>query len=163
MKRVVIMGIDPGLANLGWGVIASDGTRSELLEFGCLTTKADTPTSWRLRFLYEGLAEISARFEPALIGVETLYFARNTKSAIDVAQARGAAVAAVASADTPIHDITPLQIKQALTGYGRAEKNQIQRMVQTILNLEDIPRPDHAADALAIAIACAHGMKRLMR
>jgi len=157
---VVVMGLDPGLANLGFGIVRSDGMQSELVDYGAITTQADELMPRRLRELFDATTELSRKHRPAFVAVETLYFARNTKTAIQVAQARGAVLAALARDDAHVLDMTPLQVKLALTGYGRADKRQIQMMIRTILGLEDIPRPDHAADALALAIACAHTLRR---
>ena len=158
--EVIVMGLDPGLAALGYGVIATDTIQSRFIECGALTTPASEPLAQRLRTIFDELSALADKHKPDFVAVETLYFAKNTKTAIVVAQARGAALAALADGRAEVRDITPLQIKQALTGYGRAEKYQIQIMVKTILGLNDIPRPDHAADALAAALACAHSLKR---
>ncbi|MCX7048856.1 MAG: crossover junction endodeoxyribonuclease RuvC [Candidatus Sumerlaeota bacterium] len=159
-SEIIVMGLDPGLAALGYGVIATDTIQSRLIEYGALTTPADEPLAQRLRAIYVAISALVEKHKPEFAAVETLYFAKNTRTAIVVAQARGAALAALAGGRAEVRDITPLQIKQALTGYGRAEKHQIQAMVKTILCLSEIPRPDHAADALAAAIACAHTLRR---
>jgi crossover junction endodeoxyribonuclease RuvC len=157
---VTILGIDPGLANVGYGVIRTDGVDSELVEFGAITTRPKQAPADRLLAIFNGLKSLTAKHTPEIVIVETLYFAKNTRSAMDVAQARGVALAAVALDVSDVREITPLQIKQALTGYGRADKRQIQRMTQTLLNLDEPPRPDHASDALAAALACAHSLRR---
>ena len=158
---VIVLGIDPGLAHLGYGAITTDGVQSQLVEYGEVKTEASEPMAQRLRRIFDSVCELVERRRPDYVAIETLYFAKNTKTAIQVAQARGVALAAVAVEGAEVREITPLQIKQALTGYGRAEKRQIQLMVRTVLGLAEIPRPDHAADALAAAIACAHSLRRL--
>lgn len=160
-RGAVILGIDPGLANVGFGVITSNGMESSLVEYGTVRTKAGEPSHERLLHIFHELRKVAEKAKPDYVAIETLYFAKNTKSAMDVAQARGVALAAIALDEGVIvREITPLQIKQAMTGYGRADKAQIQRMTQMLLHLDDVPRPDHAADALGVALTCAHTLRR---
>jgi crossover junction endodeoxyribonuclease RuvC len=150
-----ILGIDPGYAILGYGVVDKDGNRYTLAECGILTTEAGRDMPGRLKDIYAGLMTLIAEFEPDVASVEELYFNTNAKTAIRVGEARGAAILACANSDLPIYEYTPLQIKQALSGYGRAEKQQIQEIVKSVLGLKEVPRPDDAADAVAAAIC--HG------
>ena len=151
-----ILGIDPGYAIMGWGVIDVEGNRFRVVAYDSLLTDKETPMPERLKELYEGLTEIILKYHPDEASIEELYFNNNAKTAILVGEARGVAVLACADGNIQINEYTPLQIKQALVGYGRAEKKQIQEMVKTILNLEKVPKPDDTADALAAAICHAH-------
>ncbi len=150
-----ILGIDPGYAILGYGIVEQKGNRFTPVEFGAVTTDAGSPMPDRLKHLYNSLMEIITEYEPEVAAIEELFFNTNAKTAIMVGQARGVAVLACANSGVEIFEYTPLQIKQALVGYGRADKNQIQVMVKTILNLDKVPKPDDTADALAAAIC--HG------
>lgn len=154
MKR--ILGVDPGLANTGWGVLDADGSRLVHIDHGTIATEAGTAEQERLFAIFSGVTELVQRYRPSLLGVEALYFAKNRKSAIPVAQARGVVLVAAAKEEVHAESHTPQDIKQALTGNGRAEKHQVQEMVRLLLGIEEIPRPDHAADALAAAICCYH-------
>ncbi|MBP3348194.1 MAG: crossover junction endodeoxyribonuclease RuvC [Clostridia bacterium] len=147
-----VIGIDPGLALMGFGVVESDGYRFKVLDYGVLETPAHTKDGDRLLCLFKGLNELFEKYQPDAVSVEELFFNKNVKTAIAVGQARGVALLAVTNFGIPLFEYTPLQAKQAVVGYGRAEKQQIQHMVKTILNLKEIPKPDDAADALAIAI-----------
>lgn len=149
---MIILGIDPGTARMGWGVIRSLKGVQSLLAFGCITTSADLPAEDRLLILRQELEKLLRTYKPNLVGVEKLFFAKNTKTALKVAEARGIVLVTLRGACIPIMEFTPLQVKQTLTGYGRADKRQMQIMVKTLLKLKDIPKPDDAADALAIAI-----------
>jgi len=153
---MTILGVDPGYAILGWGVVAYHASRYSLLGCGAIETDKDAPWPERLKTIYAGLVEAIERYSPDVCAVEELFFNSNQKTAIKVGEARGAAVLACANAGLPVFEYTPLQVKQALTGYGRAEKQQIQEMVRLILGLEQAPRPDDAADAVAIAICHAN-------
>lgn len=155
MDSTIIMGIDPGLANTGWGVIRSSGTRLSPIAYGCITTtnKSDLPT--RLAIIHDNLIEIIDHYLPRSLSVEGIYFGANAKSAIPTAQARGAALVACAYKGLEYGEYTPMQIKQALVGTGTADKRQIQYMVRAVLKLDHEPHPDHAADALAAAITHA--------
>ena len=151
-NRRIVLGIDPGTAILGYGVVATDGETLEAVEFGVLTTPASRPLTSRLLLLFEGLTEVMDRAHPTEVAVEQLFFSRNVQSAFAVGQARGVAVLAAARRGLPVSEYTPQQVKQAVAGYGKATKLQVQSMVQMMLSLSQLPEPDDAADALAIAI-----------
>ena len=153
---LIILGIDPGLAIMGWGVIEAMGQRLRLIQYGALTTEAGTPTPQRLRSIQLGVKDLIALYKPDEIAFEELFFARNVTTALTVGAARGVAVVAAAEYTENLYEYTPMQIKQAITGYGKAEKRQIQEMVRLLLNMEAIPKPDDAADGLATAITHAH-------
>ena len=151
-----ILGIDPGYAILGYGIIEMRGNRFKVIDYGAVTTEAGMEMPDRLKVLYNSLMELIGRFEPEVASVEELYFNTNAKTAILVGQARGVALLACSNSGLEIAEYTPLQIKQALVGNGRAEKKQVQFMVKTILNLKEAPKPDDTADALAAAICHGH-------
>lgn len=153
---MIILGIDPGLALMGYGVIEAEAGRQRLITYGCITTMAHSPTPQRLRSIYTGISQLMDIYHPDDVAFEELFFAQNVTTAINVAQARGVAVAAVAMRTENLYEYTPLQIKQAITGYGRAEKQQIQNMVKLMLNMDAPAKPDDAADALAAAITHAN-------
>ena len=150
-----ILGIDPGYAIMGWGIIDKKGSSFVPVAYGSIETEKETPMPERLKHLYDSLMEIIAEYEPEEVGIEELYFNNNAKTAIFVGQARGVALLACTNSGVDIFEYTPLQIKTAMTGFGRAEKKQIQAMVKKILNLDSVPKPDDTADALAAAIC--HG------
>jgi len=145
-----VMGIDPGLATTGYGIVDRDGDSYILVEAGVITTPPEEPLARRLKTIYEGMQELIAEFHPDELAVEELYFAKNVKTAISVAQARG--VVLLAAHELPIAGYTPLEVKLQITGFGRAVKHQIQGMVTRLLGLKTRPQPDDAADALAIAL-----------
>lgn len=147
-----ILGIDPGTGILGFGVIEIVKNKPALVDAGVITTPAHTPLPERLDDIYNSLQEIIAETKPDQVSIEKLFFTRNITTAISVAEARGVAELVAHQNNCEIHEYTPLQIKQTLTGYGKAEKKQVQEMVKRELNLETIPKPDDAADALAAAI-----------
>jgi crossover junction endodeoxyribonuclease RuvC len=151
-----ILGIDPGTATTGFGVIEKTGGKLKFVDAGVITTPPDMSMPSRLSEIYAGLNEIIATHRPDCMSVELLYFATNVTTAISVGQARGVVLLAAAEAGLPIGEYTPLQVKQAVTGYGKADKKQIQEMVKMILGLDGIPKPDDAADGLAIAITHAN-------
>jgi crossover junction endodeoxyribonuclease RuvC len=153
-----VLGIDPGLASTGWGVIEAEGSKFKALDHGCLTTRASEETGSRLMIIYNGLRAIAEEYRPSMAGVEEIFFARNKISAIPVAQAKGVILLAMESRNIRTTVFTPLQIKQALTGNGRAEKTQVQEMVKLILGMGKIIKPDHASDALAAAICCYNNL-----
>ncbi len=155
-----ILGIDPGYAILGWGVIDVKGNRFSVVDYGSLTTEPSMDMPSRLQSLYGSLRELIERYSPDEASVEELFFNNNAKTAILVGQARGVAVLACADGGLSVSEYTPLQIKQALVGYGRADKKQVQYMVKTLLNLAEAPKPDDTADALAAAICHAHSFGR---
>ena len=151
-----ILGIDPGYAILGYGVVEKIGNKFKVCSYGAITTDANMPMTERLEHLYDSLREIIDEEKPDVASIEQLFFNTNAKTAILVGQARGVAVLACVKGGLQIEEYTPLQIKQALVGYGRAEKKQVQTMVKTILNLKEVPKPDDTADALAAAICHGH-------
>ena len=147
-----ILGIDPGLADTGWGVVAQSGPRLACVAYGCISTPAQAPLARRLGKIHEQMAAVIRRFAPTCVGIETVWFGANAQSAFATGQARGAALVACAEGDLPVGEFSPSQIKLAVVGAGSADKEQVQYMVRQLLALEDVPRPDHAADALAAAI-----------
>jgi crossover junction endodeoxyribonuclease RuvC len=158
-----ILGIDPGYAILGYGIVEMNGNHFTSCGYGAVTTDAKTEMTGRLKQIYGELMGIIAEYGPEVAAVEELFFNTNSKTALLVGQARGVAILACANSGLKIYEYTPLQIKQALAGYGRAEKSQVQAMVKTILNLKSIPKPDDAADALAAAVCHGHSSGRLMQ
>lgn len=150
-----ILGIDPGTAITGFGIIDKNGMKLNYVTYGVIRTSKDQPLAERLSTIHKELSDLIAEYKPQALAVELLYFATNVKTAMAVSQARGIVLLCGFNAHLSIAEYTPLQIKQALTNYGRAEKPQIQAMVKTILKLDSIPNPDDAADALAIAICHA--------
>lgn len=150
-----ILGIDPGLATLGWGVIDTENQHNQLVDCGAVITPAGMPMPQRLQSIYAQINEIMERFQPDEIAFEELFFARNVTTALTVGAARGVTVCACANFGKPLYEYTPMQIKQAITGYGKADKHQIQAMVRMILKLPDIIRPDDTADAVAAALTHA--------
>jgi len=154
-----ILGIDPGFARTGWGIIEDTGQITKI-DYGCIETTKDLEYSERLICLSNELKKIIKRYQPEFAGVEQLFFCKNAKTGIQVGEARGIIILTLAQNKLPIFEFTPLQVKQSVVGHGAADKSQVQRMVQTILNLSDIPKPDDAADALAVAICTAAVSKR---
>lgn len=147
-----ILGIDPGLANTGWGIVSQRGSRLACVAYGCVSTPASLPLAQRLRKIHEQMGAVIARFEPTCVGVETVWFGQNITAAFATGQARGAALVACAERDLAVGEFTPRQIKLAVVGTGTAGKEQVQYMVRQLLSLDAVPHPDHAADALAAAI-----------
>ena len=151
-----IIGIDPGTGILGWGVIdVQGGGKCTLVEAGVIRTPVKQEDSKRLITIYDELKELVKETKPSIVSVEKLFFASNVTTAMSVSQARGVVLLLCEQENLELYEYTPLQIKQALTGYGRADKNQIQEMVKGVLRLHEIPKPDDAADALAAAICCS--------
>ncbi len=157
---MLVIGIDPGTATTGYGLVRErlDGSL-EVVEYGAIVTPAHTPLAERLLELHRQLQQILLLHRPQSGAVEKLFFQRNVRTALNVGQARGVVLLALAQAGLPVAEYTPLEVKQAVVGYGGAEKNQVQQMVRALLSLEDIPRPDDAADALAIAICHLHSYR----
>ena len=151
-----ILGIDPGYAIMGYGVIEMIGNRFRVCQYGSITTDAGTPIEERLSHLYDSLRDIIDEEKPDAASIEELFFNNNAKTAIMVGEARGIAVLACAKGGLEIAEYTPMQIKQALVGYGKADKKQVQSMVKTLLHLKEVPKPDDTADALAAAVCHAH-------
>lgn len=156
---MLTLGIDPGTAMTGFGLILEEDRDYKVIDFGCITTPKEETTETRLKLLYEEIFLLIKKSRPDCMAVEKLFFAKNTRTAIKVSQARGVILLAGAEAKIPIAEYTPLEVKMALTGYGRADKYQMQQMVKTLLKLKEIPKPDDAADALAIAICHLNSYK----
>ncbi len=157
---MIILGFDPGLATLGYGVIYKDEKhKPQMVDYGIISTAKEDNLAERLIKLEKGIEQVIEKFKPDEIAVEELFFAKNVKTGIAVAHARGVLLLTIMKKCNKIFEYTPLQIKQALTGYGRADKPQMQKMVKTLLNLKSIPRPDDAADALAVALCHAQTNK----
>jgi crossover junction endodeoxyribonuclease RuvC len=152
----VVMGIDPGAANLGFGIVRVEGNHMVALDGGVVETPADLPIERRLERIHRSLGELLAWHEQKAMAIEEVYFGKNVRSAIAVGQARGVVLLAAGQRGVPCFSYTPQQVKGAVCGSGRAGKEQVQRMVQALLALADLPAPDHAADALAVAICHAH-------
>ena len=159
---MVILGIDPGLAIVGWGVIDYDKNRFRTIDYGSLQTPAGEATETRLVNIYSGMQELIKRYKPSCMAVEELFFNTNITTGIRVSQARGVILLAAAQAGIEIAEYTPLQVKQAVVGYGRADKHQIITMVTRLLGLREPPKPDDTADALAMAICHGHCSGSLM-
>mgnify|MGYP001121580833 CR=1 FL=1 len=157
------LGIDPGIAIMGWGIVDASGGTLTMVDFGALTTPAGMAAQDRLLMLYDGLCNLLRTYSPEAAAVEELFFGKNVNTAIGVGQARGVAMLALAQASVPIHEYKPTEVKQAVTGYGGADKKQMQEMVRMTLRLKSIPRPDDAADALAIAICHSYAAPMLNR
>jgi len=151
-----VLGIDPGLARTGWGVIDSEGTRLVHLDHGSISTPGGEAPEARLLSIYREISALILRFRPAGMGVETLFFTRNVSSAIPVAQARGVILLAAAEQGVAVGEYSPMTIKQSVVGAGGADKAQIQEMIRILLGLDAVPKPDHAADALAAAVTFVH-------
>jgi len=157
---VVVLGIDPGTATLGWGIIKrTEEVAYKVEAYGCIRTDKSTPFSRRLEEIHKQLGKIIKKYRPDIAAIEQLFFAKNIKTAITVGEARGVAILAAVAANLAVAEYTPLQVKQSLVGYGRAEKKQMQKMLKVLLGLKDIPRPDDAADALAIALCHLHSQR----
>ncbi len=153
------MGIDPGIAIVGYGFLELKGNSYKVLDYGAITTEAKVPLPNRLNSIYTEMNELIEKYKPNDIAFEELFFNKNVKTAITVAQARGVEVLAAKKSHAGLYEYTPLQVKQAIVGYGRATKSQIQEMVKIILNLEKVPKPDDVADALAVAITHGSSIK----
>jgi len=159
---MVVVGIDPGIATTGYGFVCETSHGAlEVVEYGVIRTSAELPHEKRLLQLFQRLRELVILHQPESGAVEKLFFQRNVKTAITVGQGRGVVLLALAQADVAVAEYTPLEVKQAVAGYGGADKRQIQEMVRVLLDLEEIPKPDDAADALAVAICHLHSAKML--
>jgi crossover junction endodeoxyribonuclease RuvC len=156
---MLLLGIDPGTAITGYGLIAQQGNHIKQVCHGVIRTEANLELAARLLKIHRQLEQLIQEYQPAAVAVEQLFFNKNTRTALAVGQARGVILLAAAQAGLEIFEYTPLQVKQAVVGYGRAEKSQIQEMVRMLLCLPELPKPDDAADALAIAICHAHSRK----
>ena len=155
---MIILGIDPGLATLGYGVIEAEGQNRRLIQFGTLTTPAGQPMPQRLRAIFQGMNQLMDIYNPDDVAFEELFFSKNITTGMAVSAARGVALVAVVERTDNLYEYTPMQIKQAVTGYGGADKHQVQQMVKMLLNMREIARPDDAADALAVALTHANSM-----
>ncbi|MBI2430818.1 MAG: crossover junction endodeoxyribonuclease RuvC [Candidatus Levybacteria bacterium] len=156
---MVVLGIDPGIGRMGWGAIIVQSSKCKVQSCGCIETAAKLRTEERLLQIYQDLTKIIKEYQPDVLAIEELFFGANAKTALVVGQARGVALLVAGQNKLPIAVYTPLQVKVALTGYGRAEKNQIGQMVKVLLKLSSIPKPDDTADALAVALTHAFSRK----
>jgi len=152
---VIILGIDPGLANTGWGIIDRDGPRCRAVAYGCISSKADEPLAQRLARIHDEIRAVIVRYQPVECAVESIFFGTNAKSAFATGQARGVALLATVDAQLVLAEYSPVQIKSVVAGTGTADKNQVTYMVRLQLALDHDPKPDHAADALAVAMTHA--------
>jgi crossover junction endodeoxyribonuclease RuvC len=149
-----VLGIDPGIGRMGWGIIDIEKGKATAYKFGCFETDSKTETATRLCEIFDFITTTIEKHKPSLIAIEDLFFSKNSKTAFIVGQARGVILLAAGQKKLDIHIYTPLQVKTAVAGYGRAEKEQVGKMVKAILKLPEVPRPDDTADALAIALTC---------
>lgn len=156
-----IIGIDPGFAIVGYGIVDYDGYSFKTVAFGAITTEAGTPFPERLKIIFDDIGTLLSRYKPDSMAIEKLYFNTNTTTAIEVAEARGVILLAAKLSGVNIAEYTPLQVKQSITGYGKAEKHQVIEMVKTFLSLKTAPKPDDTADALALAICHGHSAGNL--
>ena len=159
---MIILGIDPGYAIIGWGVLEYKANKFRVIDYGAITTEAHTPFPIRLQTIYTEMNMIFDKYHPGVMSMEKLFYNNNAKTVIDVAQARGVIPLSAQMHGVVIAEYTPLQVKQSVTGYGRAVKKQVQEMTRVILNLEKIPKPDDTADALAMAICHGHASGSLL-
>jgi len=160
---MVILGIDPGIEKTGYGILEIESLKKRAVKkaaWGCIQTKKSEKHHDRLFLIYQNILKLVKKAKPDLIGIEKLFIFKNLKTALIVSEARGAILTALAQNNIPIYEFTPLQVKQTLTNYGRADKNQIQVMVKATLGLKEIPKPDDAADALAIALCALYRLPR---
>lgn len=153
---MLVVGVDPGTAITGYGLVREDDTGLSLLDCGIIRTPPGQPMPARLQTIYHGLREVIRTHQPDVAAVEELFFSRNVRTALSVGQARGVTLLALADAGLPVHEYKPLEVKQAITGYGGADKRQVQDMVRMLLDLDDVPEPDDAADAVAVAVCHIH-------
>jgi len=156
---VLVLGIDPGTAITGYGLVRENGEGLALVDCGVITTPAGQPLPTRLQAIYQGLIDVVRQHGPDTAAVEELFFSRNVRTALSVGQARGVALLALADSDLPIHEYKPLEVKQAVAGYGGADKQQVQEMVRMLLHLDYVPQPDDAADAVAVAVCHIHSAR----
>ena len=159
---MIILGIDPGYALVGYGVIDYRNNHFRVIDFGAILTDAGTPFNERLEIIYDRLVSIISLHSPDAMSIEKVFYNSNAKTVIDVSQARGVIMLAAQKSRLPVFEYTPLQVKQSVVGYGRADKKQVQEMTKRILSLEKVPKPDDTADALAMAICHAHSSGSLM-
>ena len=160
---MIILGIDPGTARTGFGIIkkTKDKNKLKTIYYGCITTDSTLSDGKRLKIINDELNKLIKKYQPDILTVENVYFFKNLKTAMPVSQAKGVILLTAAKKKIPVYEFTPLQVKMTIVGYGRADKKQIQKIVKVLLNLKEVPRPDDAADALAIAICCAYSLREL--
>jgi crossover junction endodeoxyribonuclease RuvC len=156
---VLVLGVDPGTAITGYGLVREEEGELKLVDYGVITTPAGQPLPERLQTIYSGLADVAGKHQPQQAAVEELFFSRNVRTALSVGHARGVALLALVDAGLAIYEYKPLEIKQAITGYGGADKQQVQEMVRLLLNLDHVPQPDDAADAVAVAVCHIHSAR----
>lgn len=159
---MIVLGIDPGVATIGFGVLDAQRGKNTLLQYGVITTPAGLPLAQRLRQIYEDMEQLIRQFKPDEMAVEELFFSKNITTGISVAHGRGVILLAAERLGVPVFEYTPMQVKQAVVGYGAAEKRQVMLMTQRLLNMKELPKPDDAADALAIAICHSRAATSLM-
>lgn len=157
---MIVLGIDPGTARTGYGLVARSGSELRMVAYGCIETDAGEPPEQRLLRIHGRVAELIEAHRPEAVGIERLFFNKNVQTAFAVGQARGVIMLVAAQHGLPLHEFGPHEVKLAVTGYGRAPKDQVQRMVQLVLTMAELPRPDDAADALAVAVCTAHSARR---
>ncbi len=160
---MTVIGIDPGYAIVGYGILGYEGNKFTTITYGAITTNAGVDFCLRLKKIYDELTEILIKYKPDALSIEKLFFTTNAKTAIDVAQARGVIILAAKNLSIPVYEYTPLQVKQAVVGYGKAVKSQVMEMTRVLLNLKSVPKPDDTADALAIAICHSHTNYSLLK
>lgn len=153
---MIILGIDPGYAIVGFGILEYKNNHFSVIDYGAITTNAGTPFNRRLEYIYDELTALIEKYRPDAMSIEKLFYNSNAKTVIDVSQARGVIMLAAQKNGVPAFEYTPLQVKQSVVGYGRADKKQVQEMTKRILFLEKVPKPDDTADALAMAICHGH-------
>ena len=158
---MIILGIDPGTATMGWGALKKSKRELELIDYGVIITSPKQTTGERLLKLYKEISALIKRLKPDILVVEKLFFFKNLKTALPVSEARGVILLAIAEQKIKVIELTPLQIKMGVCGYGRADKQQVQKMIKEILGLEKIPKPDDAADAIAAALCGAYSLKNI--
>ena len=156
---MIVLGIDPGTAATGYGIVERTGSKLRAVDYGCLETLSTQQLPQRLLEIHQGVLELIDTHNPSLLGVERLFFNKNVMTAFAVGQARGVVLLAAAERAIPVFEYGPHEVKMAVTGYGRAPKDQVQKMVQLVLGMTTLPKPDDAADALAVAICLAHGQR----
>lgn len=156
---MLVLGIDPGTATTGYGLVREDDAGLALVDYGVIVTPADQPLAERLQTIYRGLADVIRRYRPEEGAVEELFFSRNVRTALSVGHARGVTLLALADAGLPTYEYKPLEVKQSVAGYGGADKRQVQEMVRMLLSLQHVPEPDDAADALAVAVCHLHSAR----
>ena len=156
---MLVLGVDPGTAITGYGLVREEEGGLTLVDYGVITTPAGQPLPERLQTIYSGLADVAGKHQPQQAAVEELFFSRNVRTALSVGHARGVALLALVDAGLAIYEYKPLEIKQAITGYGGADKQQVQEMVRLLLNLDHVPQPDDAADAVAVAVCHIHSAR----